>query len=112
MFGGGVMDNVIIGVRIKSLRLKNKMTREELAEAADISSSFLYEIETGKKSFSAYTLGSLSRALSVKSDYILHGEFQEKNKRDIDGNLSVQSLICIQQILLEAYNEIQELIDM
>lgn len=101
------MDNVIVGERIKGLRLERKMTREELAEAADLSVSFLYEIETGKKSFSAYTLGNLSRALNVEADYILLGKIEEK----VNGVLSRESLLCIQQILLEAYNEIQELID-
>lgn len=101
------MDNVIVGERIKGLRLERKMTREELAEAAELSVSFLYEIETGKKSFSAYTLGNLSRALKVEADYILRGRIEEK----VNGGLSRESLYCIQQILLEAYNEIQELID-
>lgn len=101
------MDNVIVGERIKGLRQKRKMTREELAEAAELSVSFLYEIETGKKSFSAYTLRNLSKALRVEADYILLGRIEEKE----NGMLTRKSLLCIQQILLEAYNEIQELID-
>lgn len=104
------MNNEVVGERIKGLRLKRKMTREELAEAADLSVSFLYEIETGKKSFSAYTLGNLSRALAVNSDYILLGEFQEIAGK-ADGMLSRESLLCIQQMLMEAYNVIQDLID-
>lgn len=104
------MNNAVVGERIKGLRLKRKMTREELAEAANLSVSFLYEIETGKKSFSAYTLGNLSRALAVNSDYILLGEFR-KTEGQANGMLSRESLLCIQQMLLEAYNEIQDLID-
>lgn len=104
------MDNTVIGERIKRLRLKRKMTREELAEAADLSVSFLYEIETGKKGFSAYTLGNLSRALGVNADYILLGEFEEAEGR-ANGMLSRESLLCVQKILMEAYNEIQDLID-
>ena len=42
------MNNALVGKRIKRLRLKNKMTREELAEAANISVSIIYEFETGK----------------------------------------------------------------
>ena len=104
------MNNIVVGERIKGLRLKRKMTREELAEAADLSVSFIYEIETGKKSFSAYTLGNLSKALAVNSDYILLGEFKE-TEGQANGMLSRESLLCIQQMLLEAYNEIQDLID-
>lgn len=101
------MDNVIIGQRIKGLRLKRNMTREALSEAADISVSFLYEIETGKKSFSAYTLGNLSRALNVEADYILLGEMEESSH----GALSRKTLLCVQRMLMEVYNEIQDLID-
>ncbi len=104
------MNNVAVGERIKGLRLKRKMTREELAEEADLSVSFIYEIETGKKSFSAYTLGNLSRALAVNPDYILLGEFKETEGQS-NGMLSRESLLCIQQMLLEAYNRIQDLID-
>lgn len=104
------MNNAVVGERIKGLRLKRKMTREELAEAADLSVSFLYEIETGKKSFSAYTLGNLSRALAVNSDYILLGEFKGTD-RQANGMLSKECLLCVQQMLMEAYNEIQDLID-
>lgn len=101
------MDNVIIGQRIKGLRLRRKMSREALAELADISASFLYEIETGKKSFSAYTLKNLSRALNVESDYILLGEMEESSH----GGLSRETLLCVQRMLMEVYNEIQDLID-
>ncbi len=105
------MDNEIIGQRIKGLRMKRKMTREALAEAADLSASFLYEIETGKKSFSAYTLGNLSRALNVETDYILLGELEKRKSQLKNDVLSRENLLCIQQMLLEAYNQIQDLID-
>ena len=62
------MNNALVGKRIKRLRLKNKMTREELAEAANISVSFIYEIETGKKGFSVWTLRRLTEALKVDPD--------------------------------------------
>ena len=44
------------GMRIKKLRLEKRYTREQLAYLADISDKFLYEIESGKKGFSAVTL--------------------------------------------------------
>ena len=108
------MDNCVVGGRIKGLRLERKMTREELAEAAELSASFLYEIETGKKGFSAYTLENLARALDVQTDYILLGKARKKVEvafQQADGMLSLESLLCIQKLLLDTYNEIQELID-
>ena len=49
-------------------------TREALAELAEISPKFLYEIETGKKGFSALVLNNICNALHVNSDYILTGK--------------------------------------
>ncbi len=105
------MDNCVVGERIRGLRLERKMTREEPAE---LSTSFLYEIETGKKGFSAYTLGNLARALGVQTDYILLGKVgkkEEKNLPQAEGKASLDSLLNIQQLLLDAYHEIQVLID-
>ena len=62
-----------IGVRIKKLREMNGYTREELAEHINMSDKFIYEIESGKKSFSANTLLRLRQVFQVSSDYILLG---------------------------------------
>lgn len=108
------MDNCVVGERIRGLRLERRMTREELAEAAELSTSFLYEIETGKKGFSAYTLGNLARALGVQTDYILLGKARKKEEKKLpqaEGKASLDSLLNIQQLLLDAYHEIQVLID-
>lgn len=66
-----------IGERIRELRELQHYTREALAEKVDISTKFLYEIEVGKKGFSADTLGRLAQALSISCDYILFGEETE-----------------------------------
>lgn len=78
------MSDIHIGERIRKLREERKYTREAFAEKADISAKFLYEIETGKKGFSADTLCKISRALSVSCDYIMLGdEAEHKGNRDI-----------------------------
>ena len=85
------MSDIHIGERIRKLREERKFTREALAEKADISAKFLYEIETGKKGFSADTLCKISRALSVSCDYIMLGdEAEHKGNRDI---------ICVLEML-------------
>ena len=68
-----------IGNRIKALREVRGYTREELAEKAEISSKFLYEVEKGRKGLSADTLLKISRTLSCSCDYILTGETFIKN---------------------------------
>lgn len=85
------MLNIQVGARIRELREIQNYTREVLAEKVDISAKFLYEIETGKKGFSADTLCRISKALSVSCDYIMFGE--EKEHR---GN---EKIICILEML-------------
>lgn len=63
-----------IGLRILQLRKAKGYSREQLAALADISPSFLYEIEMSKKGFSTHTLLGLSGALNVSSDYLLYGK--------------------------------------
>ena len=62
-----------IGIRIKQLRISQGLTRERLAEKAEISTQFLADIEYGNKGMSAATLYKLCKALSVSSDYLLFG---------------------------------------
>jgi len=62
------------GKRIQNVRNMRGYTRENLAEMAGISPKFLYEIETGRKGFSAGNLYYMSHALDVRTDYIMFGE--------------------------------------
>ncbi len=73
------MDNLYekMGERVAMIRLQRGLSREELAEQAGISSKFLYEIENGKKGFSALILYDLCQALDVTSKYIMTGETGE-----------------------------------
>lgn len=68
--------NIQIGKRIKKLRLQREYTREYLAECADISAKFLYEVETGKKGCSAYVLYRVAISLGVTVNYFLQDESQ------------------------------------
>ena len=61
------------GNRILSLRKAQRLTRERLAEAADISVQFLADIEKGKKNMTVTTLRKIAAALSVTTDYIVNG---------------------------------------
>lgn len=58
-------------MKISQLRIENNLTREELANLADISAKFLYEIEYGKKGFSAFTLYKIVQAFNVSFDIII-----------------------------------------
>lgn len=62
------------GNRIRGLRKEWKLTREELAEFVGLSEKHIYEIETGRKGFSASTLYRIATALGVGCDYIMKGK--------------------------------------
>ena len=72
-----------IGIRIKYIRELNHYTREELAEYADISSKFLYEIENGQKGLSATNLLKICKALEVSCDYILTGNCKARCNEEL-----------------------------
>ena len=50
---------------IRRIRLKKKMTQEQVAEMAGINPKYLGEIERGLKSPTAVVVGNLSKALGV-----------------------------------------------
>ena len=72
--------NVEIGSRIRIIREAQNKTREQVAEAANISAQFLFYIETGKKSMTAKTIINLAKALNVSTDYILIGAVNHVSK--------------------------------
>lgn len=63
------------GARIKFYRRLFGYTRDEFAELAKISSKFLYEIENGKKGFSAATLARIAKVLNLKCEMLI-GQFE------------------------------------
>lgn len=94
------------GRRIYLLRMMRGYTREELAERADISAKFLYEIETGRKGFSAGVLYNICGVLGVRCDYIMTGD--EGENYDIQLSRTMQLFdqkqsLYISGILKEIY---------
>ena len=79
-------DPKVIGNRILECRKKLKYSREKLAEAADVSNSFLAEVEHGTKNFSVPVLARLCKALGVSADYLLFGR---ENAPDTSGILQI-----------------------
>ncbi len=100
------MNKLTAGERIMVLRNDRGYTREQLAELADISDKFLYEIETGKKGFSAITLMNLSKALEVSLDYIMTGTGSRKYDSEIAAAIEKfkpDTLEQVDRILKAAY---------
>lgn len=99
-----------IGVRVMKLRKEKGYSREQLAELAHISASFLYEIETSKKGLSVNSLIGLVEALEVSADYLLYGKVQVQCENSIFEMLrkfSSEDLQRVEKLLKVVY----ELVD-
>lgn len=70
-------ENEAIGKRIRDIREFQKLSRERLAEYANISTQFLSDIETGKKGMTVSTAKKICTALHVSSDSIIFGTENE-----------------------------------
>lgn len=75
--------NIAVGKRITDLRNSRGYTREKLSELADVSVSFLAEIEKGRKNMTVTTLRKIAKALLITTDYIVNG-----NENDNNGEIS------------------------
>lgn len=105
--GTCIMNNVEIGQRIQEIRKERNMTREDLAEKAEISTKFLYEVESGKKGLSAESVCKISQALSISCDYLLTGEGKNKSsKLDKLSQRKLKQLEKIIKLIYEFCNEI------
>ena len=63
--------NCILGQRIRQIRKKKGLTREQLSEKLSVSTRFLANVESGKTGVSISTLKSISIVLDTQSDYLL-----------------------------------------
>ena len=61
------LDRLIIGERIRSLRENQGYKREDFADMAGISNTFLVDIENGSKGMSMYTLARIADCLHAVS---------------------------------------------
>ena len=71
------MNLVEIGARIKTARKKRGLSQAELAERIGINTSYLSDIENGKKNFGIEILMKLTEALGISADWLLRANIQE-----------------------------------
>ena len=62
------------GARIRAIRLEKGYTRESMAAHIKLSGKFLYDIEFGRKGFSADVLLRIANYLETGCDYIMTGK--------------------------------------
>ena len=79
--------NLIVGLRIREIRESMHLSREKFSEKCDISTSFLSDIERGKKSLTSKTIYKICIACNISADYILLG-----HKEGFDKDVGIEIL--------------------
>lgn len=70
-------ERIEIGQRLRQRRTKLGLTREKMAELADIGTGYYGQLEVGTSQMSVDTLIKLSRSMRLPMEYILLGEGYE-----------------------------------
>lgn len=78
------MDYKRLGKRIREERLKLNLTQAQLAEAIDISDTYMGAIERGERSLTLDTLVRLVNRLGVTVDYMLSDSVTDNNSNIIE----------------------------
>ena len=74
-----MLDNVMIGKRIRECRIAAGISQELLAAWADLSAPHISRIENGKKNVSAESIAAIADVLRTTTDYLLLGHQQMKH---------------------------------
>lgn len=77
-------ENIAMGKRIAQLREDKGMTQKQLADRAGISSTFLSEVENGKRNISMGKLVSIAEELETTTDYLARGAHSGSRPRPVD----------------------------
>lgn len=87
-----------IGQRIRDIRKQRGYTQEALAEAADLSASYVSHIELGAKSASLAAILQIAKALDTSLDQLLYGNQGNDSVSDNAQTFS-SNLPAIQELL-------------
>lgn len=81
-----------ISEKILHIRKMRNMSREGLAEAADLSVSYIYQIESGKKNIGLSALLKIADVLSVSLDELVRNNQELPEKQE--GLILLEELIA------------------
>lgn len=93
--------NLMVGLRIREIRETMHLSREKFSEKCDISTSFLSDVERGKKSLTAKTIYKICTACNISADYIVLG-----HKEGFDKDVGIEILNSFNDAQLEHISNI------
>ena len=99
------MDDLLtqIGQRIRKHRERSRLSQEQLAERADVSSQTISTAETGKKRLRVENIIKICEVLEISPDYLLLGEISPQDLTILSEKLS--------QLTPGQYRHLEDIID-
>ena len=85
-----MVDYTDFGKRVRTLRRKQKLTQEELAEQLGISASFMGHLERGSRIASIDTLVALCNTLKTSPQYLLGASLDDDIDEHMPASLSTE----------------------
>ena len=68
-------NNFSVGNRLRELRAERAMSQEQVANIAEVTTSYLGQVERGQKNITVYKLGKICEALNVSLEYFFSGAY-------------------------------------
>ena len=90
-----------IGLRIKTLRLKNNIYQTDLAKEIGVSQTHMSNIESGRAGLTLENLVKMAKIFNCGIDEIVFGEEEKKQEQSVDvlKNCTMQDIIQAMQML-------------
>lgn len=90
-----------IGLRIKTLRLKNNIYQTALAKEIGVSQTHMSNIESGRAGLTLENLVKMAKIFNCGIDEIVFGEEEKKQEQSVDvlKNCTMQDIIQAMQML-------------
>lgn len=70
--------------RLKSVRSRNQLTQEEMAEKLDVSYSTYQRMESGRNNITIPHLEKLNKEFGISADYILFGKIGDEKHYELE----------------------------
>ncbi len=99
------MDELLqnMGERLMQRRKQLRLTQEEVAERADMTTQTISTAETGRKALRPHNIIKLCRALEISADYLLFDEISSGNTLPLFAKFS--------QLPTEQYHYLEDIIN-
>lgn len=91
---------MVVGKRIKELRMRNGISQQELGDLIGVTKVSVCGYETGSRSPNIETLEALASAFGISVDYLLGREIPIVNDgtRKYVGSISIEDVLLIQEL--------------